>query len=226
MARSYCQEGRRVRGALGAVLDRDDAGRPPKVQRLVALSEIDRNLLQRCLAGKPRAWKDFVDRFMGLVIHVINHTAECRSLRLSKEDREDLCGEVFLAMVRDDFAVLRRFRGESSLATYLTVVARRVAVHQMVGRRPATMAPLSELGGLAVDTTPPAEQRITDNDEAQRLINVLEGNERDVARMYHMEGMSYREIGRALGLAENSIGPTLSRARGKMRQARPDPTTG
>ena len=28
----------------------------------VALSEIDRNLLQRCLARKPRAWEDFVER--------------------------------------------------------------------------------------------------------------------------------------------------------------------
>jgi len=45
----------------------------------VALSEIDRNLLQRCLARKPRAWEDFVDRFMGLVVHVVNHSAQSRS---------------------------------------------------------------------------------------------------------------------------------------------------
>ena len=31
----------------------------------VALSEIDRSLLDRCLNRKPRAWEDFVDRFMG-----------------------------------------------------------------------------------------------------------------------------------------------------------------
>ena len=94
----------------------------------MALSEIDRNLLQRCLARKPRAWEDFVDRFMGLVVHVVNHSAQSRSLRLSREDREDLVAQVFLAIVKDDLAVLRHFRGESSLATYLTVVARRVVV--------------------------------------------------------------------------------------------------
>ena len=49
----------------------------------MALSEIDRNLLERCLARRPRAWEDFVDRFMGLVIHVVNHTVQARSLRLS-----------------------------------------------------------------------------------------------------------------------------------------------
>jgi RNA polymerase sigma-70 factor (ECF subfamily) len=89
----------------------------------VALSDIDRNLLERCLARKPRAWEDFVDRFTGLVIHVVNHTARCRSIMLSSTDREDLTAEVLLAVVRDDFAVLRHFRGKSSLATYLTVVA-------------------------------------------------------------------------------------------------------
>ena len=92
----------------------------------MGLSDIDRNLLDRCLHKKPRAWEDFVDRFMGLVLHVIRHSTQSRSLRLSPEDRDDLCAEVFLAVIRNDFAVLRSFRGQSSLATYLTVVARRI----------------------------------------------------------------------------------------------------
>ena len=101
----------------------------------MALSEIDRNLLARCLAKKPDAWKDFVDRYTGLVIHVIHHSAQSRSLRISPEDREDLASEVFLEIVRNDFALLRHFRGESSLATYLTVVARRVVVHELLKRK-------------------------------------------------------------------------------------------
>ena len=62
----------------------------------MALSEIDRKLLDRCLDRKPRSWEDFVDRFMGLVIHVINHSSQARSIRLTPEDREDLCAEVFM----------------------------------------------------------------------------------------------------------------------------------
>jgi RNA polymerase sigma-70 factor, ECF subfamily len=83
----------------------------------VALSDIDRNLLDRCLARKPRAWDDFVDRFTGLIIHVVNHSARSRSMMLTSADREDLTADVLLAIIRDDFAVLRRFRGKSSLAT-------------------------------------------------------------------------------------------------------------
>ena len=56
----------------------------------MVLTEIDRDLLERCLQRKPRAWEDFVDRFMGLVIHVVNHSAQARSVRLTPEDRADL----------------------------------------------------------------------------------------------------------------------------------------
>src|SRR3954462_14218501 len=92
----------------------------------VALSEIDRSLLDRCLNRQPRAWEDFVDRFLGLVVHVINHTAQGLSITVSGHDLEDLASEVMMAILADDHAVLRRFRGQSSLATYLTVIARRV----------------------------------------------------------------------------------------------------
>ena len=74
----------------------------------MALSEVDRELLDRCLAQQPGSWKNFVDRFMGLVIHVVHKVARNRSLRPSEADREDLVAEVFLTLVADDFAVLRR----------------------------------------------------------------------------------------------------------------------
>ena len=99
--------------------------------RHMTLTEIDRSLLKRCLAEEPGAWKDFVDRFMGLFVHVVTHTAHARSVRLAQDDVDDLCAEVFMALLANDYAALRRFRGQSSLATYLTVIARRVVVHTM-----------------------------------------------------------------------------------------------
>ncbi len=184
----------------------------------MALSEIDRTLLQRCLARKPRAWEDFVDRFMGLVVHVVNHSAQCRSLRLTHEDREDLAAQVFLSIVRDDLAILRHFRGESSLATYLTVIARRVVVAELLKQTsPPRMANASPQHALAMAGAE-SEQRVSDRDEVERLLAELDGAEAKIVRMYHLEGKSYQEISSAVGLPENSVGPTLSRARSKMRR--------
>ena len=65
----------------------------------MALSEIDKQLLKRCLEREPRAWEDFVDRFVGLVVHVVNHTGTSRSLQISEQDREDFTAEVFVAVL-------------------------------------------------------------------------------------------------------------------------------
>jgi len=186
----------------------------------VALSEIDRNLLARCLARKPRAWEDFVDRFMGLVLHVVDHSAQCRSIRLSSDDREDLAAEVFLAVVKDDMAVLRRFRGSASLATYLTVITRRVVVAHLL-RGMAAQGQTDRMEHAAAQSangSSPVE-RLSDRDEVARLLEELGGSEAQVVRMYHLEGKSYSEISAAVGMPENSVGPTLSRAREKMRRA-------
>jgi RNA polymerase sigma-70 factor (ECF subfamily) len=188
----------------------------------VGLSEIDRNLLERCLQRKPRAWEDFTDRFMGLVVHVVNHTARARSVRLMDADRDDLCAEVFLATIKNDFALLRNFRGKCSLATYLTVIARRIVVKELLSRMSA-----ARLGEGSTSHTPPeppdphpaVEERLADLEEVQRLLGGLQGTEAQVVRLYHLEGKSYQEISLAVGMPENSIGSILSRARNKMRRA-------
>jgi RNA polymerase sigma-70 factor (ECF subfamily) len=202
-----------MRNASLAVLKRATA--PAEVANVV-LSQLDRNLLERCLGRKPRAWEDFVDRFVGLVVHVVRHAAQARSIRLTPEDTEDLVSEVFVAIVKDDFAVLRRFRGQSSLATYLTVVARRVVVRELLKRR--THARLGPTDTSATNPAPAPEARIADREEVERLLKSLQGPEADVMRMYHLEGKSYQEISSSTGMPENSVGPTLSRARQKLRQ--------
>jgi len=193
-------------------------------EQAVSLSEIDRSLLERCVERKPRAWENFVDRFMGLVLHVIDHTARIRSVQLSPEDREDLCAQVFLEIIKDDFAVLRQFRRQSSLATYLTVVARRVVVHTLMRRRSAdragrAAAEQATAQAIIPGAQPEMEQRFEDHDEIERLLQSLDAMEADIVRMYHLEGKSYQEIGSVVGISENSVGPLLSRAREKLRRA-------
>jgi RNA polymerase sigma-70 factor, ECF subfamily len=189
----------------------------------VGLSEIDRNLLERCLQKKPRAWEDFVDRFMGLVYHVIRHTAQARGVSIAPEDRDDLCADVFLAIIKNDFGLLRNFRGQSSLATYLTVVARRIVVRELLARRAsARLADVAEHPAQRIaDPHGAMEQRVSDQEEVQRLLGGLQEGEARVVRMYHLEGKSYHEISSAVGMPENSIGPILSRARDKLRQMNP-----
>ncbi|TWU02778.1 RNA polymerase sigma factor [Stieleria varia] len=181
----------------------------------MSLSEIDRLLLERCLAGAPRAWQDFVDRFLGLVVHVAKHTASSRNLSIDESTRDDLVAEVFLTLVANDYAVLRRFRRNSSLATYLTVISRRVIARRLTSSLNGSTQAIAQPAAMADHRGPVT--RLENREEVQSLLTRLDPDEADVVRMYHLEGKSYHEISLAVGMTENSIGPLLSRARAKMR---------
>jgi RNA polymerase sigma-70 factor (ECF subfamily) len=187
----------------------------------VALTEIDRNLLKRCLAEEPGAWKDFVDRFIGLFIHVINHVGHSRSVRLSSDDVDDLCADAFVALLADDFAILRRFRGKSSLATYLTVIARRIVVREVSRRRMAEALGHVNAHQSSIEQAHASAsqdvQRIESAEQVEQMLQRLPERDADIVRQFHLEGRSYGEISSRLGIPENTIGPTLSRARETLR---------
>jgi RNA polymerase sigma-70 factor (ECF subfamily) len=187
----------------------------------VALTNLDRDLLKRCLAHQPGAWNDFVDRFLGLVYHVIHHTAHLRSTPLRPEDVEDLAAEVLLQIVSGDYAVLRQFRGNSSLATYLTVISRRICVHELSRRyAPPEGQPSAKRANLdeVEDEEVPRRPGLESLEEVEKLLSKLPAREREVVRLHYIEGRSYEEISAELNIPVNSIGPILSRARKKLRK--------
>src|SRR5438067_7174397 len=101
------------------------------------------------------------------------------------EDVEDLAAEVLLQIVNHDYAVLRQFRGQSSLATYLTVIARRTCVHELARRAPA---------GLRGNNHPLVQEpearnaapgnHLENADEVAELLKKLPEKERSVVRLY------------------------------------------
>jgi RNA polymerase sigma-70 factor, ECF subfamily len=186
----------------------------------VALTKLDRDLLHRCLNHQPGAWNDFVDRYLGLIYHVVHHTAHLRSTPLRPEDTEDLAAEVLLQIVSGDYSALRQFKGHCSLATYLTVIARRICVHELARKsaarevQPATADKINEFE----DEELARAQDLDNLEEVEKLLGKLPNKEREVVRLHYLEGRTYEEISTALNIPVNTIGPILSRARKKLRK--------
>lgn len=181
----------------------------------MALTPYDRDLIKRCLNREPGSWNDFVDQFLGLIYHVIHHTAHLRSMPLSPEDVEDLAAEVLLQIVANDYAFLRQFRAQSSLATYLTVVTRRICVQELA--RKAAAREVRGTNSAETDDDSPVSGLET-LEEVAKLLSKLPGKEKDIVRLHYLEGRTYEEISTELNIPINSIGPILSRARTRMRE--------
>jgi RNA polymerase sigma-70 factor (ECF subfamily) len=179
----------------------------------MALSEIDRNLLDRCLQQKPRAWEDFVDRFIGLITHVVKHTTQSSPESFTSEDYGDFCNEIFLTFIENNFAVLRHFRGQSSLATYLTVVARRKMVKLLNNRMDSVML-TDDVSSFDEDD---ALNYLYDRDEVENLLSELPPVEAAIVKLFYLEQKQYKEISAELNIPENSIGPILHRARQRLK---------
>ena len=201
----------------------------------MVLSDLDRDLLARCLSGTPGAWDSFVDRYLPLISHVVNSASKARLGGLPDEIRDDLVAEIMLGLVDRDYAVLRRFRGQSSLGTYLVVVSRRIAVRKLAKMRRVSKA-ASELDANGTPVTTrvdaahsarsstaaisPEAWHVENVEEVQHLLASMPSEEATAIRMFHLENRSYSDIGIHFGIPENSVGPLLSRARDRMRKLR------
>ncbi len=180
---------------------------------------VDRDLLKRCLSRDPGSWNDFVDRFLSLIYHVIGYTAHLRSVRLNPEDVEDIAHDVLVQIVANNYRVLREFRGEASLATYLTVVARRICIQELVKHQHARDA-LLKGGRVAVadlEEAPAALKGMESLEEVEKLLRRLPAKERQIVRLYYLEGRTYEEISTETDVPVNTIGSILSRVRKKLR---------
>lgn len=109
----------------------------------MALSELDRSLIETCVSGDAQAWRTFCDRFAGLVQDVVTDSIRLAQVGDSAKDsgfvaqvtsqggaavRDSLVESFFKKLRSNQFELLREFRGKSSLASYLAVLSRRHAL--------------------------------------------------------------------------------------------------
>ena len=182
----------------------------------MALTSVDKSLLQRCLNHEAGAWNDFVDRFLSLFYHTVHYTAHLRSTALDPEDVEDTVAEILLQVVANDYAALRQFRGQSSLATYLAVIARRICAHELARRKATRETPTGDR--VEREERPRAEIGLENLEEVEKLLRKLPAREREVVRLFYLEGRTYEEISTEMDIPVNTIGPILSRAKKKLRE--------
>ena len=182
----------------------------------MALTLLDRDLLNRCIAAEPLAWQQFVDRYLGLIHHVVRHTSHARSADLTFTEVEDLAADVLGHLVAHDARVFRHFRGESSLATYVAVIVRRWTVNQLARRAAIRRRAEDEAAPVeAADSTPTFELR----EEVEHLVDRLPNRQAALVRGHYLQGKTYRTLATELHIPVNSVGPNLTRALAKMRSA-------
>lgn len=187
--------------------------------------EADKQLTTQLIARDGAAWRRFVEQYQGLVFARIRTTAEECRRSLDVTCIEDLCADVFSGLLANEAASLKNFRGESSLATWLSVIARRTCLKYLSRKKNDPALPLDEqqdfYGATRFRARDEAVDALIRAEELATLfasLNQLGDRDQSVLRLFYLQEMSYREIAESTGIAVNSVGPALSRAVKRLRR--------
>jgi RNA polymerase sigma-70 factor (ECF subfamily) len=192
---------------------------PRQADRMEALGE--RELVQLAQAGVSSAFRAIIQRNNRRLFRV------ARSILKDDSEAEDVVQEVYARALEH----ISEFRGDSTLATWLTRIAINEAQGRLRRQRPAVdlaMIDSEEKGMSEVISFPLASpdadpERVAAQREVRRLmeqaIDELPDAFRVVFVMRVVEEMSIEETASFLGLREETVKTRLHRARNLLRRA-------
>jgi RNA polymerase sigma-70 factor (ECF subfamily) len=162
------------------------------------------DVVRALLAGGREAWDGFVRDTRLVVLKAVNTAA--RRFGARADDVEDAANQVYVELLEGDSKVLRAYRGESALTTWLTVIAYRVASREFARQRRQRPAEIEE----------PSETPKPPDGEILERLTRLPDQDRRALVLFHVHDASYKEISVRLAIPLSQVGMVLLRAREKL----------
>jgi RNA polymerase sigma-70 factor, ECF subfamily len=213
---AHGEEGPLSRWLTGQLTETTSAGQPSKGKKMATKKRGSRTsivrsdeeeLIQEVRNGNRGAFKKLVDAYQNSLLMCALDIVKNRA------DAEDVVQESFVKA----YLSLDKFRGQSSFYTWVYRITLNMAIdlRRKVARRGGETFEFDESWGQQVVAMPqeqqnPAQQVLTKErlGELQVALNTLSDDHRLVILMREVEGMSYDEIARSLGI---SVGTVMSR---------------
>ena len=172
----------------------------------------DRTLVTRVLSGDTQAFMLLIKQYERLVAHMVGRVIK------NEEDREELCQDVFLRV----HAKLGEFNFQSRLSTWIATIAYRHAINHL-RKKKMLFSEIPDEEAFTkkfVEESNPetlAEERDLDL-FVLKLVEDLPPQYKLVLTLYHLEGMSYPEIGEVTKMPEGTVKNYLFRARNLLKE--------
>ncbi len=194
------------------------------------MSSEDLLLLRRCANGEDEAWTEFLSRYQPFLDFIVRKAlvASARGKLPTQTKVEEIRDELIAWLLENDGRVLKTYRGEAKITSWLGVVAGRRA-RRLARRGLGLSSKMVSLDALTEDaaTHLSVQEAAADEDEdvrAQALARVAsaleELPERDKAllRGAFFDDRSYEQLAQDVGVKADSIGQLLYRAKDKLKK--------
>jgi len=169
----------------------------------------DEILLEKIRDGDERAFRELIKKYesqvASIVMRMLGNTPEA----------EDVGQETFIRF----FQSIDKFRGDSTVATYLTRIAMNLSLNELKRRKRRTFFSLNDEN---IEINIPDEDRSTENRETEELVEKalekLEPKFRAVIVLRLLEGYSTAETAEILALPIGTVLSRLARGQKKLKK--------
>ncbi|MCB0305223.1 MAG: sigma-70 family RNA polymerase sigma factor [Calditrichaeota bacterium] len=181
--------------------------------------------IEKIIAGDMRAFQALVEDYQRLVCHVVFRMVH------NEEDREEICQDVFVKVYQN----LSKFEQKSKLSTWIGRIAYNTCINYLKKKKVPLyedLAPAesgesgsSQNKGSYLDRVPGgaklADETVSDKEMYKFLheeIAQLPVQYRAILTLYHMDDLSYQEIGEIMSLPDGTVKSYLFRARKLLKE--------
>lgn len=176
--------------------------------------EDERNVIEKILAGETGYYRDLIEAHRNLVIHIAFRMVD------NSDDREDICQEVFIKAYQN----LSGFRHNAKFSTWLGKITYNTCLNYLTKKKVPLYDDIAP-EGETIESQPgetSAPDKIASEGNISDILKLEIGSlptlHRTVLTLYHLDGLSYREIGEVMDLPEGTVKSYLFRARKSLKK--------
>ncbi len=186
---------------------------------------VDLDLVHRLIAREEAAWRELLATYRPAIVRGATQGFAELQITPTEARLEEVGAEVVFTLLRNDCAALRSFQGRSTLATWLTVISRRVCramqlKHERIGSARAINTENFDWNAIPArhSSQELAEDLQCELRVLRNCVARLAAADQVILELCFMKGLSYQAMADALGIKTNTVGPKLTRARQRLRR--------
>jgi len=177
------------------------------------MSEL-KELLQKIQNGDNQAFVQLIERYKRLVYNIVFRMVQ------NESDREDLCQDIFIKVYQN----LGAFGFQAKFSTWIARIAVNTTINHLKKKKVPLFDDFSKNDTTIEDAVKDFKTPDIHAEELETSLKVeaeiqrLPVKWRTILTLFHIEEMSYTEIGEILNLPEGTVKSYLFRARKRLKE--------
>jgi len=182
--------------------------------------DTDREIINRILDGDTNSFRELVENYQRLVFHIVFRTIQ------NQTDCEEIAQDVFIKVYQN----LSNFKFESKFSTWIGKITYNTCINYLQKKKVPLYEDIQEsnnynsekqlLESVGDNSNQPdliIEEKLRDEILYKEIAN-LPAQQRTIITLYHLDQMSYNEIGEIMNLPEGTVKSYLFRARKMLKE--------